>query len=1380
LHQEDRATAPAAIDLLERRSNLSENRRDLLEKRLLGQMRSGDKCLPIAPRGKTDRAPLSSAQQRMWFFSELQPGSPVYNVPFALRLKGRLNVPALRAALDAIVLRHEILRSRFVAEGGSPVQVVAPAESMALPQIDLSRERGGRLEASLRRRLTEEFRRPFNLGRDPIVRAMLIRLDEDEHVLTVVIHHIASDLWAWSVFFRELGPLYEGFVTGKPAALPPLAIQFGDYAVWERNWLGSPAVEKQLAYWKERLAGVPALLELPTDFPRPVMMSFRGASARRPLPPRLSEDLKTLSRREGVTLFMTLLAAFKVLLFRTTGQTDIVVGIPAAGRTQEQTEGLIGLFVNTLALRSDLSGDPVFRQLLQQVKAMSLDALQHQDLPFDKLVEELRPARGSGYSPLVQVMFTLQNAMTEGAQLAGLAAKSLAVDTGTARFDLTLVAEQDANRLELMLEYSTDLFEEATARRTLEQFQTLLEAVAANADQPISVLPLLTAAERQRLLAGWNQTRMNFPGEECLHQLFEAQVEARPEADALVAGPERFTYRELNRRANRMADHLRSLGVGPETRVALFLERSADMVTSLLAVLKAGGAYVAMDPAHPAERLAFILRDSQAPLVVTQRRLLSALPPHAGKTVCVDEEEAGADPGLRDRSSAPMGAGERNLAYVIYTSGSTGRPKGVAIEHRSAVAFVRWAETVFSARELNGVLAGTSICFDLSIFEIFVPLACGGKIILADNVLSLPRLPAAGEVRLINTVPSVMAELLRLGGIPKTVETVNLAGEPLSRQLVQQLYALPHIRRVYDLYGPTETTTYSTFTLREPQGKMTIGRPIANTEIYLLDPCLNPVPVGVTGELFIGGAGLARGYLDRPHLTAEKFIRHPFAAEPKARLYRTGDLCRYRPDGNLEYLGRIDEQVKIRGVRIEPGEIESVLRTHPAVGDTLVLAREDTAGERRLVAYVAPKQGMPTAGELRTFLQQALPDSMIPSVFVLLEKLPLNANGKVDRRALAAPGAAASMGDPYVAPRDELEAQLAKTWASVLGADRVGVTDHFFNLGGHSLLAVRLAAQIERVIGQKLPVAAIFLAPSVGQLAVLIREGNKGAARPSLLALQPNGHRPPLFLVHSMGGGILWGYENIARHFGADQPVYAFQPCAPERLDEFDTVEKMAAHYLAEMRRFQPQGPYRLGGYCFGGNVAYEMARQLEVQGEPANLLVLMNAWPANAGHDRIQWTARMAFKFLGNLYYWATRLWQWDPEARRQFFRWKLQTLRKRLARRRRRPAAGEADIDLLVDLSAIPLAERLLWSAQLRALRNYHPLPYGGKVTLLRTKGYPFFSSFDTAHGWREFARGGVAVQIVPGMHETVMVEPHAKALARELKACLDAAHPESACPA
>ncbi|HXA13800.1 MAG TPA: amino acid adenylation domain-containing protein, partial [Opitutaceae bacterium] len=852
-----------------------------------------------------------------------------------------------------------------------------------------------------------------------------------------------------------------------------------------------------------------------------------------------------------------------------------------------------------------------------------------------------------------------------------------------------------------------------------------------------------------------NRTAGNLPDEACLHELFEAQVEAKPKAEALVVGAERLTYRELNFRANRVAHHLRFLGVGPETLVGIFLERSADMVVAMLGVLKAGGAYVPLDPSYPPDRLKFMLEDARVHSVLTQSSLVATLhgfelsTGQAPHIVCLDLDQRIA---LASAENPDPSAQACNLSYILYTSGSTGRPKGVALEHRNAVSYVHWAGQVYSARELDGVLAGISISFDLSILDIFVTLSLGGKVIMAPNTLALPGLASAMEVRLITTVPSAARELLRIGGIPTSVETINLAGEPLSIQLVQQLYALPHIKRVYDLYGPTETTTNSTFALRTSAGPAIIGRPIANTQVYLLDENLSPVPVGTTGELFIGGEGVARGYLNRPEITAEKFIHLPLAAGRKARLYRTGDLCRYRPDGNLEFIGRRDHQVKIRGHRIELGEIESVLLTHPAVGETVVIAPEEASGERRrLVAYVVlcavpgRKKETRAAAEqrivpqLRSHLQGRLPDYMLPGTFMLLERFELTPSGKINRAMLPAPVRTRAAAGDYLAPRTPTEELLCEIWSGLLGLKQVGVHDNFFQLGGDSLQGVAMLAEVERKTDRKLPVETALQASSVSHLAAFL-DGMSRSHRPASgspwVEIQPQGSRPPLFLVHGIGGGMLWGYANLARHLGTDQPIHAFKACDPDQLEKFDTIEKMAAHYVEELRRFQPEGPYALGGYCFGGNVAYEMARLLDQQGQRVSLLALMNAAPPDSSYDQVDWTPLYLCKFLHNLGLWVNGFMQWNRVKKWRFMRWKIRIVKKKTVQWLRPTPARSTGLDVeeLIDLSAVPNDKRYVWESHVRALDDHKTGPYSGKVVLLRTRGHPLNCSYDWQCGWGE----------------------------------------------
>ena len=901
--------------------------------------------------------PLSYSQQRLWFLDQLDPGSFTYNLFFACRLKGDLNVDALEQSFNEIIRRHEILRTVFKNTGGEPYQIVVPSLAIKIALVDLRRTflKEDRW-TEVRRQFTEEAQRPFDLAIGPLLRIKLLQLTDDEYVLLRTMHHIVSDGWSGGVLSHELSEIYAAFLNGEPSPLAGLTRQYLDYVAWQRQWFQGERLESQLSFWKKQLNNI-TTLNLPTDRPRQALQARRGARRYFAFSDEISSELKKLGRQHGATLFMTLLAAFQTLLHRYSGQTDIVVGSPVAGRNHQEFEQLIGFFVNTLVLRLDLSSNPTFIETLRRAREVCLQALSHQDLPFEKLVEKLDPDRKLTHNPLFQVTFVFQNTPRVSPKLSDIVVEELEVDTGIARFDLHLFMEEIDSQLKGYCDFDTNLFSAATIERMLGHFKVLLEGIVADPDQRIGQLPLLTEAEKQQLLVQWNDTKIDYPREKCIHQLFEEQVEKTPDAIALVLEDQQLTYRELNKRANQLAHYLRKRNVGPEVLVGIWIDRSTEMIVAILGVLKAGGAYVPLDPSYPAERLEFTLapaallltqgesfEDREVNLDDTARR--SILDPHMPQ-VCLDTawqliaKESDANP----ESSVTVD----NLAYVIYTSGSTGQPKGVAIEHRNTVAFLSWVHSAFTQEELSGVLASTSICFDLSVFEIFAPLSCGGTIIMAENALALTTIPTKSKVSLLNTVPSAINELLRLEAIPSTVRVINLAGELLRPELMRRIYESTSVRKVHDLYGPSECTTYSTWTCRTVDGPQTIGRPIANTQIYISDAHRNPVPIGVVGELYVGGDGVARGYLKQPELTAEKFIPHPFSDQPGTRLYKTGDLARYLPDGNIEFLGRIDNQVKLRGYRIELGEVETVLGQHPMVQSSVVVVREDVAGNKRLV-----------------------------------------------------------------------------------------------------------------------------------------------------------------------------------------------------------------------------------------------------------------------------------------------------------------------------------------------------------------------------------------------------------------------------------------------
>lgn len=1066
-----------------------------IETALAGE--TGTQMPPIKRVSREGNLVLSNAQQRLWFLQELEPESAAYNIPRAFRIRGALDVKALEQTLSEIVRRHEILRTTFRVVNGQPVQIVAEPQPISLPVIELAHMSPDERETEASRMAAEEGRKPFNLSEGPLMRTTLLCLEEQEYIALFTMHHIVFDAWSIGVLIEELGALYNAFVQGQESPLKDLELQYADFAHWQRETLTGQTLDTHLAYWREQLADV-SNLELPTDRPRPPIQTYNGATRAVMLPLVLSAQLKTLSRREGATLYMTLLAAFKTLLHRYTGHDDISIGTPIANRNRSEIENLIGFFINTLVLRTDMSGDPTFRNLLGRVRETALSAYTHQDMPFEYLVEQLQPDRDMSRPPLFQVMFALlQNFPLDALQLQGVTLTPMVLNSGTAKFDLLLFMEDTEEGLRAALEYNSDLFEAETIDRVLANFEALLEDIAAGAERRLSELSVMTANERRQVVVGWNDTAADYPQHLAVHQLFEAQVERSPQAIAAIFEGQQLTYDGLNRRANQLAAHLRSLGVGPEVLVGICLTRSMEVPVCVLAVLKAGGAYVPLDPAYPKERLAYMMEDSRVSVLLTQEWLLDKLPDHAARVICLDAEcetlNAYSDQPLAARTTAD------NIAYVTYTSGSTGKPKGIAMTQRPLLNLLTWQKRFIHLSPEARTLQFASLSFDVSFQDMFSTWNGGGTVTLIPEHV---RRDIAGLSRTLSElsierlfIPAVALQQLAEGfADEKTFDA------PLRKVIAgsEQLYITRAVARMFseirgctlhNEYGPSETHVVTSLDMPGEtstwEERPTIGHPIANTQIYLLDRNLQPTSLGIPGELHIGGVSLARGYLNRPDVTAEKFVPDPFSAEPGGRMYRTGDLSRYRPDGKIEFLGRMDHQVKIRGYRIELGEIETVVGEHEGVRECVAMVREDVAGDKRLVCYVVGEESVSTtARDLRSYLVDKLPEYMVPSVFVLMEKFPLTPNGKVDRKALPAPERSRSdLVEAYVEPRTALERVLAGIWSQVLGVERVGVDDNFFELGGHSLLVTQLLSRVHEACQMKLPMRYIFEAPTIAGLA---------------------------------------------------------------------------------------------------------------------------------------------------------------------------------------------------------------------------------------------------------------------------------------------------------
>jgi amino acid adenylation domain-containing protein len=1304
----------------------------------------------LKPVPRDQALPLSFAQQRLWFLDKLEPNNPLYNVPYVVRLKGALNLRAMERALNQIIARHEALRTTFRVVKGTPVQVIAATFELHIRATDLTALPKNAREAEARKLALAEIARPFDLQTGPLLRASLLKLDEADHVFILNTHHIISDRWSLGALSEELTAFYEQETNGIPSQLKPLPVQYGDYAVWQRQLLNGEGeiLERQLSYWKNNLAGASASLDLPTDRPRPAQQSFRGAKYSQVLPKSLTERMTELGRKEGATLFMTLLAAFNVLLSRYSGQEDVVVGSPIAGRVRPELEKLIGLFVNTLVLRNKVSRDQSFRELLAQVREAAMGAYAHQDVPFEKLVEELKPDRDLSRNPLFQVMFILQNAPAVRQEMAGVEVGIFPLPGESSKFDLTLIAAESPDGLRTTIEYNTDLFDRSTMERLLAHLEVLMQAALANPDAKTSELPLLTDGERRQILVDWNATQSEYPRDRCLHHLIEQQAERAPDAVAVSMGMgnETVSYRELNDRANEVAQYLRQRGVASETLVGVFLERSINMVVALLGVLKAGGAYIPLDPAYPAERIGFILEDAEVSLLLTQKDLLASLP--ANRATVIDLDEALKQASHEKHLNSPVDVQPENLAYVLYTSGSTGKPKGVGIAHRNLVNFLTSMQKKPGLDAGDTLLAITTLSFDIAGLELYLPLTTGAQVVLASRAEAgdgkrLLELMRRRKPTVMQATPATWRMLIDAGWKGSPELKVLCGGEALPGDLAAEL--LPRCRQLWNMYGPTETTIWSSvYRVESPTATASIGRPIANTTFYILDAAMQLVPAGVTGELYIGGEGVARSYFQRPELTSERFVVSPFDETPGSRLYRTGDLARYLSDGNVQYLGRTDFQVKIRGFRIELGEIETILAQHPDVQQAVAAVREDSPGNKRLVGYIVTKPGQHlTITEVRAHLKQTLPDYMLPSAIVEMEALPLTPNGKVDRKALPKPDFQPPTTAASIPPRDQVEAKLLKIWQDILKTPSIGVADNFFDLGGHSLMAVRLMNEIAELTGIEIPLTALFQGATIEHLASIIR-GTRAVPQTVVNQIQAGGDRPPFFAAVLAGMNAL-GYVPLAKHLGPEQPVYTLQtpgpgPQATKRPYSKQEYEQVAEDYVRAMRTVQPEGPYYIGGTCEGARIAFEMTRILESQGQTVDLVAVIDTWVLENTQNQKLW----------KIYYYSMRLRQmW-----RQPWTAQIKAVVKALSNR----------VQWSVRAKSAPRKSE--WTETYWPGEDFVPSRVQSRITVFKIPRQPFYYHADELLGWGPRTTSGVDIEIIPhGRHRLLLREPYVRELAAAL---------------
>jgi surfactin family lipopeptide synthetase A len=1346
-------------------------RKELLEAYLRTRPENGRSALSVAPAERHDAlAPLTFAQKQLWLHAQLAPETSLYNEPLTVRRRGPLNVATLERSFSEIIRRHEAWRTTFPVVNGEPMQKVGAPFEIRLPLIDLRNVSLAEREKEAMRIATEDARQPFDLAHGPLLRAKLVRLEAEEYCLFVTLHHLIFDGFSgYRVFLPELVAFYEAFSENKPSP-SPLPYQFSDYAQWQKEWEAGDVPAAQTEYWKRQFAGDLPTLQLPISRRRSGMLSFRGAMRSLGLPAPLSDSLRRLSAEEGATLYMTLLAAFNVLLQRYSGQEDILIGSNTAGRNRPGSEKLLGYFLNTIVLRTDLTGRPTFRQLLGRVRQSTLDAISNQEAPLDQLVAELHPQRDVNRNALFQVLFSLepQGDVTEP----GWDITCIDVETGTTKFELCLVLDDRADGLLCRFIYNTDLFAAAAIERMARHWQVLLESIVANPGLEIDKLPLLPSDERHTLLVEWNETG-HADESRPVHELFAEQAGKNPSTVAVRCGGAKLTYYELNKSADELADYLRTLGVGPNVPVALCVERSVEMILGIFAILKAGGAYVPIDPTYPRERIKFMIADCGADVLLTSSKLAQSLfasrPFAAVRNVLLDSKEWQSPSvrtgGIKADFESPD---QESLAYIIYTSGSTGGPKGVEITHRN-LAHSNGVRLKYYRDPVGNFLLLSSFGFDSSVAGIFHTLTTGGTLVIppADEFHwtseELAKLIAENQISHVLTFPNLYGDLLEHGEASKltSLRTVIAAGEPCSRSLVDSHYRILPQASLFNEYGPTEATVWATVYECEPGGEETavpIGRPIANTHIFVLDQNQQPAPIGISGELYIGGEGIARGYRNRPELNEASFVPNPFATKSNSRLYRTGDLVRYRDDGNLEFLGRIDQQIKVRGLRIELGEIETALASYPDVREATVVAVSTGSADPKLVAFVtAHAQHATSSQELRAFLKNRLPAYMVPTAFHFLKNFPRTPNGKVDRQALIAEGNGNEVSaHGTIGPRNDVEKRLVAIWQKVLGTTGEDVTQDFFELGGHSLLAARLLSRIEKEFGRSLSLAFVFQSPTVEQMAESLLTAGRTLRERAIIPIQPSGSLAPLFWVR---GGPR--FRLLAQKLAGDRPLLGLDLPFTDgsRLPVPYRFEDIAALLIRAMREVQPKGPYHIAGLCVNAVIAYEIAQQLVREGEEVALLAMLDA------HNQAYY--KNPFKdgrYTARVKYHLSNLLKLDAGETSTYLMDRLDEARRKIERVAWRLVSDHSGDDRLHNTDSIVHP----------AFSRYEPQPYPGRIVLFQSSEWPKGPYFDFELGWKDLVGAGIESHAIPGDHPSMFLEPNVNLVARKLRSHLEEAVP------